>query len=292
MIKILGTIRSQKQNWGGYKYYYIIKTPYGLCKINTDAWKRTNQHSIKTSINPTQYFKYLASEKHNNKYNYSKVDYINSQTDIIVICPEHRYEFKVRPDNHLNKLSGCSLCKNEITSQRCKLSLEYYIQRANQIHNNKYDYSEFKYINNSSKSKIICPIHGMYEQTLNSHIDQKQGCPFCGYELIGHTKTKFQDSCTRNNNSLGIFYIIKCFDENEQFYKVGITSLSLSKRYTKTNMPYKYKIIQELNFNPNLVWNLELLIKRYIKNNNLIYKPLLVFPGSSTECYKLKRDIK
>ena len=218
MIKILGTIRSQKQNWGGYKYYYIIKTPYGLCKINTDAWKRTNQYSIKTSLNPTQYFKYLASEKHSNKYNYS----------------------------------------------------------------------EFKYINNSSKSKIICPIHGMFEQTLNSHIDQKQGCPFCGYELIGHTKTKFQDSCTRNNNSLGIFYIIKCFDENEQFYKVGITSLSLSKRYTKTNMPYKYKIIQELNFNPNLVWDLELLIKRYIKNNNLIYKPLLVFPGSSTECYKLK----
>ena len=173
-----------------------------------------------------------------------------------------------------------------------KQNLENFINKANQIHNNKYDYSEFKYINNSSKSKIICPIHGMFEQTLNSHIDQKQGCPFCGYELIGHTKTKFQDSCTRNNNSLGIFYIIKCFDENEQFYKVGITSLSLSKRYTKTNMPYKYKIIQELNFNPNLVWNLELLIKRYIKNNNLIYKPLLVFPGSSTECYKLKRDIK
>ena len=106
--------------------------------------------------------------------------------------------------------------------------------------------------------------------------------------MIGHTKTKFQNSCKRNNNNLGIFYIIKCFDENEQFYKVGITSLSLSKRYTKTNMPYKYKIIQELNFNPNLVWDLELLIKRYIKNNNLIYKPLLVFPGSSTECYKLK----
>ena len=116
MIKILGTIRSQKQNWGGYKYYYIIKTPYGLCKISKDAWKRTNQFSIKTSLNPTQYFKYLASEKHNHKYNYSKVNYIDSQTDIIVICPEHKYEFRVRPDNHLNKLSGCSLCQNEITS--------------------------------------------------------------------------------------------------------------------------------------------------------------------------------
>lgn len=94
-----------------------------------------------------------------------------------------------------------------------------------------------------------------------------------------------------------------CFDKYYQYkdLEFKLTSLkiyeiyfqnnligALSKRYTKTNMPYKYKIIQELNFNPNLVWNLELLVKRYIKNNNLIYKPLLVFPGSSTECYKLK----
>ena len=59
--------------------------------------------------------------------------------------------------------------------------------------------------NDKSGSKIICPIHNIFEQTLNSHIDQKQGCPFCGYELIGHTKTKFQNSCKRNNNNLGIF---------------------------------------------------------------------------------------
>ena len=216
--------------------------------------------------------------------NYSKVDYIDSQTDIIVICPKHRYEFKVRPDNHLNKLSGCSLCKNEITSQRCKLSLEYYIQRANQIHNNKYDYSEFKYINNSSKSKIICPIHGMFEQTLNSHIDQKQGCPFCGYELIGHTKTKFQDSCTRNNNSLGIFYIIKCFNENEEFYKIGITSKDTKNRFnTNFKMPYDYIIVEEHKGSPNFIWKLEK--KYHMLNNQFLYKPNISFSGSIYECF-------
>ena len=214
MIKILGTIRSQKQNWGGYKYYYIIKTPYGLCKINTDAWKRTNQHSIKTSINPTQYFKYLASEKHNNKYNYSEFDYIDSYT----------------------------------------------------------------------KSKIICPIHGVFKQTSNTHLDGS-GCPSCGKIQSGFSLTLFKNRCNKNNNGVGIFYIIKCFNETEEFYKIGITSKSIKQRYSnKSRMPYKYIITQEIQDTPENIFKLENIIKKYFLKFK--YEPLFKFHGSSTECFK------
>jgi hypothetical protein len=38
------------------------------------------------------------------------------------------------------------------------------------VHNNKYDYSKVEYINTNSKVKIICPIHGEFEQTPHNHL--------------------------------------------------------------------------------------------------------------------------
>jgi glutaredoxin/very-short-patch-repair endonuclease len=60
-----------------------------------------------------------------------------------------------------------------------KLSEIDYIKKANIIHNNKYDYSLMKYNGYRSKIKIICPIHGIFEQIANNHIINKSGCPQC-----------------------------------------------------------------------------------------------------------------
>lgn len=43
------------------------------------------------------------------KYNYSKVEYINGQKKVCLVCPIHG-EFKVTPNNHLSKKSGCPIC--------------------------------------------------------------------------------------------------------------------------------------------------------------------------------------
>ena len=59
-----------------------------------------------------------------------------------------------------------------------KQTLENFINRANQIHNNKYDYSEFVYVNWKTKVKIICPIHGIFEQTPGIHLSG-HGCLKC-----------------------------------------------------------------------------------------------------------------
>ena len=52
---------------------------------------------------------------HGNKYDYSKVEYINNQTKVCIICPKHG-EFWQAPYHHLNK-HGCPYCKNSILEE-------------------------------------------------------------------------------------------------------------------------------------------------------------------------------
>ena len=117
-----------------------------------------------------------AKIKHNNKYDYSKVDYINSRTKICIICPEHG-EFWQMPSNHLHGC-GCPKCKNDKIGNNRRLTLFQFIEKAKQIHGDKYDYSKVEYVNNSTKVCIICTEHGEFWQTPGNHL-HGCGCPKC-----------------------------------------------------------------------------------------------------------------
>ena len=106
---------------------------------------------------------------HNYFYDYSLVDYKNNKTNINLICPIHGI-FNQRPSEHLNG-KGCKLCGNIKTSKKLKSNLGSFIAKAKLIHNDKFDYSDINYINNKTKIKIICPIHGEFEQTPNNHLN-------------------------------------------------------------------------------------------------------------------------
>ena len=64
-----------------------------------------------------------------------------------------------------------------------RLSKEQFIEKARQIHSDKYDYSLVEYVNNSTPVKIICPIHGEFMQTPNAHL-RKGGCAKCGKQSM------------------------------------------------------------------------------------------------------------
>ena len=113
-----------------------------------------------------------ASSIHNNKYDYSKVNYLNADTKITIVCKEHG-EFEQIPDFHLNRKCGCPNCANNITLALCT-----FIEKANSIHNNKYDYSQVNYVNNRTHIEIICKEHGMFTQKQFSHL-LGVGCPSC-----------------------------------------------------------------------------------------------------------------
>lgn len=109
--------------------------------------------------------------KHGDKYNYDKVVYIDSQTDVEIICPFHG-SFWQKPSQHLRG-NGCPMC-----NPYHKMSTEEFVKRAREIHGDKYDYSLVEYVNAQTKVKIICPIHGIFEQKPSMHL-QGQGCSRC-----------------------------------------------------------------------------------------------------------------
>ena len=59
------------------------------------------------------------------------------------------------------------------------LHKEEFINKANLIHNNLYDYSLVNYKCVKDKIKIICKEHGIFEQRVNNHL-QGRACPNCG----------------------------------------------------------------------------------------------------------------
>lgn len=117
-----------------------------------------------------------AKKIHGNKYNYSKVEYIDAHTKVCIICPIHG-EFWQMPYSHLNG-NGCKKCGYDSSSKKVIKSREEFIFEAKNVHGNKYDYSMVKYINNHTKVCIICPIHGEFWQKPNDHLNG-HGCPSC-----------------------------------------------------------------------------------------------------------------
>ena len=110
---------------------------------------------------------------HNDKYDYSLTDYIRSKTKIKIICPNHGI-FEQRPNDHLSGY-GCPKCASNY-----KLNKDVFIKKSKIKHNNIYDYSMVNYINYETKVKIICPIHGVFEQTPHHHLNGIK-CPNCSH---------------------------------------------------------------------------------------------------------------
>lgn len=122
---------------------------------------------------------------HNDKYDYSLVKYKNCRTNIDIICKKHGI-FSQNPRHHVEKKSNCPLCRNEILSNKFSQNTEHFINKANKIHKNYYDYSKVNYINAKNKVIIVCPKHGEFIQLPYNHLNGS-GCPSCK-ESLGEKK--------------------------------------------------------------------------------------------------------
>ena len=158
-----------------------------ICPIHGEFWQTPAQHlakkeckkcaaieSWKKRKTTKEEFIEKAKQKHGNKYDYSKVEYVNRNTKVCIICPEHG-EFWQSPHNHL--LYGCDKCANVIRANNKRATKEEFIEKAKQKHGNKYDYSKVEYVNSNTKVCIICPEHGEFWQTPSSHL--QYGCKQC-----------------------------------------------------------------------------------------------------------------
>ncbi len=163
-----------------------------------------------------------ANKKHNQKYDYSISQFKNWKTNIDIICKVHG-TFSQNPGTHLSR-SGCPSCSNVK-----RYTKDSFIEKANLIHNNKYDYSKVSIINYKTKITIICDIHGIFEQLLHNHISGR-GCPGCAMvkkitldDFIKRSNVIHSDKylynkiiSIENNDSYGIITCKKHGDFNQR----------------------------------------------------------------------------
>lgn len=113
---------------------------------------------------------------HNDKYDYSSVEYVNAKTPVKIICPKHG-EFEQRPDVHI-KGEGCKKCYLEKRGLQQRFTTNDLVNKLISIHGDKYDYSNISYDGYYNNIIISCPKHGEFKQLVISHINGGQ-CPKC-----------------------------------------------------------------------------------------------------------------
>jgi G:T-mismatch repair DNA endonuclease (very short patch repair protein) len=170
-----------------------------ICPIHGDFTQIPNSHISgqgcpkcghykNTNKKNTEDFIKRSTIIHNNKYDYSKVEYDGNKKKVIIICPTHG-EFIQIPNAHLRG-AGCWNCSVDYRMNEKRSNSKDFIEKANIAHQNKYDYSLVNYYNNYQKIPIKCPKHGIFNQNPGNHL-QGAGCPKCSsIESKSETKIK------------------------------------------------------------------------------------------------------
>lgn len=239
----------------------------------------------------TEQFIEQATEVHGDTYDYSLVDYKNSDTNIKIICKKHGV-FEQTPYTH-KKGSGCKKCHYENNNKSRQLTTEQFIKKARQVHGNKYDYSKTKYKNSKTKVKIICPEHGEFTKNPGKHFEG-QGCKICSdkekSEIFSLSYSNWEKMAIKSKNFDSYkAYKIRCWNDQEGFYKVGRTFLTLEERFSQNDLPYNYEILSvEVFDNALKCCRREEQLKR--EHKSFKYVPKLKFNGMY-ECFtKLKSN--
>ena len=149
--------------------------------------KRGNVLKSKKTRYTKEQFIEKANKVHNNFYDYSKVNYINSQTKVIIIDPEYG-DFEQTPAHHLNGYGSQKRGGNK------KLTTEEFIEKAKLIHGNLYDYSKVNYIDAHTNVIIIDPVYGEFEQM-----------PYCHLQGRGSIKRAIQKQIKRQSSTTSEF---------------------------------------------------------------------------------------
>lgn len=130
----------------------------------------------------TDVFIKRAKAKHGNKFDYSKTVYVNYKTKVKIICPIHG-EFEQNPRFHITSKFSCPKCAKMSHAKKFSNTKEEFVEKARKVHGDLYDYSKVKYVNARTPVTIICPIHGEFEQTPESHWNGRH-CKRCSDQLL------------------------------------------------------------------------------------------------------------
>lgn len=135
-------------------------------EISRNVKRRTKHEFVK-----------IAKQIHGNKYDYSKVEYVNRKTSIEIICPIHGSFYQL-PEVH-TRGCGCPKCGDELRGRKQVKGTDNFIKDSILVHGDKYDYSKVHYKGILDPVVIICKKHGEFKQVPSYHLSGN-GCPRCG----------------------------------------------------------------------------------------------------------------
>ena len=164
-----------------------------ICKKHNTLFKQSIYHHSKGEGCPicanesmkqtkslgTEGFIERSREVHGDKYDYSNVSYVNNSTKVEIKCNTCGTIFQQLPSKHLEG-QGCPECARRRTITTA-MAFDTFRELASRIHQSKYDYDKDSYTNSKGKVTITCPVHGVFEQEAESHL-QGHGCPKCARE--------------------------------------------------------------------------------------------------------------
>lgn len=175
---------------------------------------------------------------------------------------------------------------------------EYFINKAIAVHGDKYDYSKTIYTGVKEPVIITCPIHGHFTQMADSHL-QNKSCPKCARENSTNsareqaTGWQHSDWIAAGSNSPNfncfMLYIIKMYNQEEVFYKIGKTFIGITKRFAKHNIKYNIDTIYTLCEDGKFISQLEDYLKS--ENKEFKYIPKMDF-GGMYECFSEIKNIE
>lgn len=260
---------------------YIPKDGYALVKDNLGiVYRMRFEHilnnttpTLQSAINPTEAFKIKVN------LNYPNIKVLDEYKDTytkIRIEDENGIIYYKCPACILNNKSSIYKSLNKTTA---------YLQKATIVHGYKYDYSKVDYTDSYHKIEIICKIHGSFLQSPSDHL-KGCGCPICRIENFSWSYTVWENKAnsSRYFDSYKV-YLIKVYNEEESFYKIGKTYTELSTRFKENSkgFPYNYEKCVIFLGNPRMISNLEHHLQRLYKSKK--YIPKLTF-GGSKECFQ------
>jgi len=158
----------------------------------------------------TEIFIARAKKVHGEEYNYSLVEYNGIRKKVKIICPAHGV-FEQVPSNHINLKIGCPKC----SQIKRATSVGDFTTKAEKIHGGYYDYSLVKYSTLKDKIKIICPAHGIFKQSANSHLAGR-GCRDCYFESLKSNRDEFIIKSNKKHNDRYNYSLVKYLGAHEK----------------------------------------------------------------------------
>jgi hypothetical protein len=131
---------------------------------------------------------------HGDKFDYGSFEFVDAKTPGRIKCQLHGH-FWMSVLDHVRSKTGCPECSKEVQRERLRFSFEEVVRRARTVHGEMYEYPAQNYTNARIPMKIICHVHGAFEQSFDSHVHQMSGCPKC-YGFTKKTNDEFVEAAS------------------------------------------------------------------------------------------------